>query len=449
MSLVKNREVSKTSKLRTLYPFTDEHGILRVGGRLQNSEFDFNKKHPIIIPYGCKLMELIIDDAHKRVLHGGNQLTLAQIRHEFWIVSAKRAVKKYINGCVTCHRFRKMDSNQLMGNLPAARTKIVPKAFTCTGVDLCGPINLKIMKARGVTTQKSYIVIFICMSTRAIHIEIVTDLTAEAFIASFKHFVGRRGNVAHLYSDNGTNFVGANGILMLESEQAMNEYNVTIQKELANLRTRFHFNPSLSPWFGRIWERGVGSIKYHLKRTIKDQILTYEQLSTILIQIEAILNSRPIAPLSENPEDLETLTPGHFLVGTALTAPVEPNLGNIRENRLSDWQLCVRLKQQFWEKWSNDYITQLQLRHKWKNAQENLAVGDLVLVKEENTPPMHWPLGRVVKIFPGKDGLVRVVEVFTKGKIYKRPIVKLAPLPKSTGRVEEDIDGAMEKPSKN
>lgn len=279
----KKHELTKKSKLQNLCPFMDHSGVLRVGGRLQNSEFSYNKKHPIIIPYGCKLMELIIDEAHKKTLHGGNQLTLAQVRHEYWIVGAKRAVKKYVNICVTCHRFRKSDSNQLMGSLPMARTKVVSKAFTCTGVDLCGPIHLKLMKARGMSTQKGYIVIFVCLSTRAIHIEIVTDLTSEAFIASFKRFIGRRGNVAHLYSDNGTNFVGANNILQIEGEQALNEYNTTIQKELANLKTKFHFNPSLSPWMGGIWERGVGSIKHHLKRTIKTRILTYEELSTVLI----------------------------------------------------------------------------------------------------------------------------------------------------------------------
>lgn len=448
-ALKEKHELTKKSRLHGLYPFMDNAGVLRVGGRLQNSDFSYNKKHPIIIPYGCKLMDLIIDFAHKKTLHGGNQLTLAEIRHEYWIVGAKRAVKKYINNCVICHRFKKSDSSQLMGSLPMARTKLVPKAFTNTGVDLCGPLYLKMMKARGVTTQKGYIVIFICLSTRAIHIEMVTDLTAEAFIASFKRFIGRRGNVAHLYSDNGTNFIGANTILNLEGEQAMKEYNDNIRCELAKLNTKFHFNPSLSPWMGGIWERGVGSIKHHLKRTIKDRILSYEQLQTLLIQIEAILNSRPISPLNENPDDLEILTPGHFLVGTALTTPVEPNLMQLRENRLSDWQLCVRLKQEFWAKWSNDYISQLQIRSKWKNTQNNLSVGDMVLVKEDNTAPLHWPLARVTRVFPGRDNLVRVVEVRMRGKILKRPIVRLAPLPLKTHNLEEEIDTASKNNDEN
>lgn len=232
-----------------------------------------------------------------------------------------------------------------------------------------------------------------------------------------------------LHCDNGTNFVGANGILQLECEQAIKDYNLEIQKELNKYRTKFMFNTSLSPWMRGIWERGIGSIKYHLKRTIGEKILTYEELSTVLCQVEAILNSRPIVSLSENPDDLDILTPGHFLVGSALTAPIEQNLLDTTLNRLSRWELCNRMKQEFWCKWSNDYITQLQKRSKWSDIEKNLAVGDIVLLKEENTPPLRWPLGRISKIFPDEDGLVGVVEVQAKGKIYKRPIVKLAPLP--------------------
>ncbi|XP_031639984.1 uncharacterized protein LOC116351968 [Contarinia nasturtii] len=336
-------QFSNKSSLKPLYPFLDGNGILRVGGRLQNSAFDYNKKHPIIIPYGCKLMKLIIDDAHKKTLHGGNQLTLCQIRHEYWVIAAKRAIKTYINNCVVCHRFRSQNSFQLMGSLPPARTMMVDKAFTNTGTDLCGPIWLRMMAAR-------------------------------------------------------------------DNEQAIKDFNEQVEQGLANMATKFHFNPSISPWMGGIWERGVGSIKYHLKRTIADRILTYEELSTVLTQIEAILNSRPITPMTENPEDLDVLTPGHFLIGSSLTAPIEPNLLQARENRLTRWDLCMRMKQEFWTKWSNDYISKLQTRSKWKNPQKNLMVGDMVLMMEENTPPLHWPLGRVSKIYPGNDNLMTETE---------------------------------------
>lgn len=202
-----------------------------------------------------------------------------------------------------------------------------------------------------------------------------------------------------------------------------------IAGELAIMHTKFHFNPALSPWMGGIWERGIGSIKHHLKRTVGSKILNYEELTAILIQIEAILNSRPLTPLNDNPDELESLTPGHFLVGGALTAPAEPDLLHVKENRLGRWELCVRLKQEFWKKWSNEYMAQLHKRSKWNEATENIEIGDMVLVKEGNTAPLFWPLGRITKIYRGNDGLVRVAKVLMRGKEFKRPIVKIALLP--------------------
>lgn len=180
------------------------------------------------------------------------------------------------------------------------------------------------------------------------------------------------------------------------------------------VQTKFHFNPAYSPWMGGISKRAVGSIKYHLKRTVKDQVLSYEEFTTVLIQIKAILNSRRLSPMSENPEDLDVLTPGHFLVGTALTAPVESDHTNTEMNRLTNWELCGRLKQEFRTKWSNDYVTLLQKRGKWTEKQRDFKVGDMVLLKEENTAPLFWPLGRIERIYKGGDNSVRVAEVFTR-----------------------------------
>lgn len=174
-------------------------------------------------------------------------MTLAQIRQEFWIIKAKKAVKTFINHCIICHRFRARATEQLMGNLPNIRTKIVPKAFTHTETDLCGPFLMKMSSGKGQKTQKGYIVIFICLSTRAIHIEIVSDQTTEAFIAAFRRLIGRRGNVKKLFSDNGLNFVGAKTILQLENEQAVKDFNLEIKNELAQFSTIFKFNPPSAP----------------------------------------------------------------------------------------------------------------------------------------------------------------------------------------------------------
>lgn len=427
--LRKGQQVNKDSKLKTLCPFIDGNGVLRVGGRLQNSNLNYNRKHPIIVPYTSNLTKMIIRDAHMRTLHGGNQLTLSQTRHEFWIVGAKRAVKTFINRCVACYRFSAAATTQLMGSLPSVRTKRMVRPFTNCGTDLCGPIFVRVSGERGVRSSKGYIVIFICLSTKAVHLEVVSDMTSEAFIAALKRMIGRRGNVGVIYSDNGTNFVGAKSILEIDGEDAKKQFRDDIKNYLAIHNTKFVFNPPAAPWMGGIWERNIRSLKTHLRKVVLDRKLTYEGYSTVLIQIEAVLNSRPLCPLSENPAEMEALTPGHFLIGEALTAPMEPNLTNVRENRLDKWDLYTKIKQEFWQRWSDDYMALLQPRTKWTDRKENLKVGDMVLVRDELMPPLRWPLGRIDAVYPGKDGLVRVVDVKFNSKIYKRPIGKLSLLP--------------------
>lgn len=440
--LKRHKEVGKTSKLKSLYPFIDSDGIMRVGGRLQNSEFEFNKRHPILLPYKSPLTRLVIDAAHKKMLHGGNQLTMMQIRYEFWIIGCKRAVKTHINQCVKCHRFRATSATQLMGSLPADRSRALVKPFTYAGTDFCGPFMMRMSNNKRIKTIKGYVAIFICFSTRAVHLEAVSDLTAEAFVASFRRFISRRGNVLKLYSDNGGNFVKAKSILELETTQAITEFNEEIKRELANLSTKFYFNPPAAPWFGGLWERNIGSVKHHFKRIIGERILSYEEMTTTIAQIEACLNSRPLCALNENPDDINVLTPGHFLIGSAITAPVAPSLLDIKENRLNRWQLCERLKQEFWKKWSDDYISSLQKRTKWQEREQNLKIGDLVLIKDEINPPLRWPLAKITQIFPGKDKLVRVVEVSTGTKRYKRAIGRLSKLPIEDNKSTENNENS-------
>lgn len=445
----KNGQVNKNSKLKTLFPFMDGNEILRVGGRLNNSEFSEDLKHPVILPYKSHFTKLVIDAAHKRTLHGGNQLTTMQIRHNYWIIGCKRAVKHHINQCVKCHRFRATSATQLMGSLPADRTKAMVKPFTHTGTDFCGPFYMRMTSNRRQKTIKGYVAIFICFSTRAVHLEAVSDLTAEAFLAAFKRFISRRGNVAKLYSDNGGNFVKARKILELETSEAILKFNEKIKSELANLSTRFYFNPPAAPWFGGLWERNIGSVKHHFKRTIGDRTLSYEEMTTVLSQIEACLNSRPLCPINENSDDINPLTPGHFLIGSAITAPITPALVEIKENRLSRWQLCERLKQDFWRNWSNEYIANLQRRTKWQDIENNLKIGDLVLMKDEINPPLRWPLARITNVFNGKDGLTRVVEVTTGTKKYKRAIGKLSKLPIESNEENNRVEKSTENVKSN
>jgi len=206
-----------------------------------------------------------------------------------------------------------------------------------------------------------------------------------------------------------------------------------MQEEIENVLLErgieWNFIPPYSPHLGGLWEAGVKSCKYHLKRVMGNHLFTFEELSTALVRIEACLNSRPLSPLSSDPSDLQPLTPGHFLVGKSLTSIPEKDLSDSKISRLDRWELIQRSVQDFWRRWSTEYVANLQGRVKWKEQQNNLKINDLVLLKDENLPPLKWKTGRVVDPHVGKDDLVRLVTICTATGICKRAITKLCKLP--------------------
>ncbi|XP_076246223.1 uncharacterized protein LOC143186434 [Calliopsis andreniformis] len=433
-SLKANKLLPLKSKLILLNPFLDERGVIRVGGRLRNAPTNFDQKHPVIVPMNHPFTTLLVKHEHHRLLHAGIQQTLASLRSRFWILSGKSVVKKkkkkkILRKCVRCFRATPTGISYVMGNLPASRVTPARPFNTC-GVDYAGPFLLK-ERGRSKITYKSYICIFVCFVTKAIHIELATDLSTEAFLNCLYRFIARRGRIRCIYSDNGTNFVGAkhelNEISKLLNNRAHNE---RVENILSQEDIQWHLIPPYSPHFGGLWESAVKSTKYHLKRVIGDQRLTFEELYTILTQIEACLNSRPLQPLSNDPTDLTPLTPGHFLVGDALTAPPQVDLLHIKLNRLNRYQLVQQTVQHFWKRWQQEYLHELQQRYKWQmNNSSDIRIGMLVVIREDNTPPLRWRLGRIVELHPGSDGIVRVVSIKVPEGIIKRPSTKICVLP--------------------
>lgn len=421
--------INKKSRILNLSPFLDNNGILRVGGRLEQSRLlTSTQKHPTILPSKDRFTDLIVHQAHLNTLHGGPRLTLSHIRDKYWIIQGMRTVKGHTMKCIKCHRFKSTSNHQLMANLPS--TRITPsRPFLHTGVDFTGQVEVKANKGRGIKTTKGYIALFVCLSTKAIHLELVSDLSSPTFIAALKRFCSRRGTPQHIYSDNGTNFVGAARLLQQQCREALQHYvTPELMTELANSNIEWHFNAPAWPTAGGLWEAGVKSTKHHLRRVLGEQKLTFEEFSTLLAQIEACLNSRPLTPITENIEDLDVLTPGHFLVGgPVLSSPLCPDIESptLRQR----WLLIEKLHKDFWRRWSKDYLQALQSRTKWTTPTENLRTGDMVLIKEDNIPPAKWLLGRVTHTHPGADGLVRVVTVKTRNSELKRPITKLSRLP--------------------
>jgi len=270
-----------------------------------------------------------------------------------------------------------------------------------------------------------------------VHLEVVSDYTAEAFLAALRRFTSRHGLCRYMYSDCGTNFVGADAQLR-SFFSASNSEQRRIADQLANDPIQWRFNPPSAPHFGGLWEAAVKSLKHHLRRVLGETTLTYEEMSTLLAQIEACLNSRPLQTLTDDPHDLTALTPGHFLIGTALNAVPEPSLLDAPTNRLSRWQLLQRMRDHFWDRWSREYLHSLLQRPKWWVSNEQIQVGRLCLLRNEATPPTRWPLARITRVHPGEDGRIRVVTARTASSELVRPLAKIILLPSIVSDTQED-----------
>ncbi|XP_012145356.2 uncharacterized protein LOC105663061 [Megachile rotundata] len=419
-------KLQSISKLLPLQPFIDGKGILRVGGRLQNAAIPFDEKHPILLPKNHPITVLIIRNAHLEGHHLGINSTLYNIRQRYWLIDGKNTVRKIVRQCVRCFRINPPVTKYIMGNLPATRIS-ESRPFTNCGIDYCGPFFIKERRVRNRSRVKIYVAVFICFSTKAVHLEVVSDMTTEAFIAAFKRFIARRGICRNVYSDNGTNFVGANKEL-LDIQRKLQE-DEKVRHFLVDKRISWHFMPALSPNFGGLWEAAVKSFKHHLKRVVGEELFTFEQFNTFVIEIEAILNSRPLVPLSSDPNDPSALTPAHFLIGNSLTSLPEVDFSETPSNRLSKWQHIQKVKQDFWSRWYKEYIHQLNVRQKWTRGSHEIKEGSLVVMKDDHLPPLQWHLGRVEKIHPGQDNIIRAVTVRTSHGSYRRNVQKLAQLP--------------------
>ncbi|XP_036142106.1 uncharacterized protein LOC118645340 [Monomorium pharaonis] len=406
-ALIEGAGVPNRSALARLSPFVDDQGIIRVGGRLKHAILSPDERHPVILPRGSHLTTLVIRAYHLETMHGGVQLTLGLVRQRFWIPGGRQEVRRHIHRCVTCVRWRAASPHPLMGQLPPSRVT-VSRPFTHTGVDYAGPVLVRAAPGRGHKAHKAFMAIFVCFSSRAVHLELVSDYSTEAFLAAFYRFVSQRGLCRTLHSDRGTNFVGADAQLRALFRAAVTE-NPSLVDALATKGVEWRFNPPAAPHFGGLWEAAVKSA------------------------------------LRDDPEDLEALTPGHILTGAALKVVPAPSLASEPSNRLTRWRCLQKMRDDFWRRWSAEYLHALAVRPKWCRPEPNPLVGDLCLLRGKALPPCRWPLARIVGVHPGEDGMVRVVTVRTATTTLKRPVVKIVPLPRhDCDVVQQDEDTASQ-----
>ncbi|GFS75961.1 integrase catalytic domain-containing protein [Trichonephila clavipes] len=305
---------SKVKKRGPLTTGEDDKGVLRVGGRLEKASIPYSQKHPAILANNSKLSKIYFITLHKKLFHVGPQGLLNAVRLRFWALGGRNLARKTVHTCVVCFKCKPIPSSQIMGNLPYERVNMAPP-FSITGLDLGGPYFVTYKHQRKGVLNKIYVCVCICFVTRAIHLEILSDLTSDAIIATLKRFMSRRGKCSKIFTDNATNFVGANSQLK-----------------------------------GGLWEAGIKSVKYHLKQALGRSRLTYEEFETVIIQVEGMLNSRPLTSIFNDFDNFEVLTPAHFLIGRSINSILEPLVINISDNRLSRWQKTTKVIRVVWKK---------------------------------------------------------------------------------------------------
>ncbi|XP_062542019.1 uncharacterized protein LOC134210011 [Armigeres subalbatus] len=435
LAVRKKESVGRRSPLRWYHPHVCENGILRVGGRLCHSDEHFDTKHPMVLPARHRLTRLIFEHYHLRLLHAGPQLLLATVRQRYWPLGGRNVARQVVHKCVTCFRSKPRQVQQFMGELPSSRVT-VSRPFSKSGVDYFGPVYLRPVPRRAAV--KAYVAIFVCMCTKAVHMELVSDLSTERFLQALRRFTARRGKATDLYSDNGTNFVGArNQLKELFRLWKHPDHRRFVTTFCASEGISWHFNPPGSPHFGGLWEAAVRSAKYHILRVIGSNPVSHEEMLTLLVQVEACLNSRPLTTMSDDPDDLEPLTPAHFLVGSSLHSIPEPDLRPLPTNRLRQYQLTQQQLQHFWDRWKREYLCQLQGRAKRWSPPVQFEVGQLVVIHDKNQPPMRWRMGRIKQVHPGADGVVRVVTLKTSSGELRRAVETLCLLPTSETATSE------------
>ena len=415
----------KTPLVRQLQLFLDDDRLIRVNGRLHNAPLEYATKFPILLPRQHAFTTLMIRQAHCHIMHSGVQGTVAQLRQRFWITQVRSAVKSVLHHCVICKRLTgKPYTSPPTPPLPSCRVQNV-QPFTTTGIDYTG--HLLINSTNG-QEQKVYICIFTCATTRATHLEIVQDLTTKTFLNAFRRFTARRGIPSTIISDNATTFTAASNTL--SDIFAAPE----VQECMLSTRINWRFIVKRAPWMGGFYQRIVGMTKATLQKVLGKARLNLEELTTIVTEVEAVLNDRPLTYVSDG----VPLTPSHLMCGRPLKSLPHPIYDDMDYHENEQSVLIKQathmrnLLEHFKQRWQREYITALRERHltnKTKNTDKNIIkVGDIVLVHTDNKKRLEWPLAKVTKLIHGLDNFVRSAEIQTKQGTTQRPITKLYPL---------------------
>ena len=414
--LKKKPSVKKSSSIRRLRPQLKD-GLLRVGGRLTHASVSESQTHPIILPAKSPLVRKMVVWTHEIHGHCGQNHLMAILRKKYWIVHGNSVARSVISKCFTCRRLSCKPINQLMADLPADRVCPGDPPFTNTGADCFGPFLVR----HGRSRVKRWGAIFTCLTTRAIHLEVLDSMDQDSFVNAIRRFVARRGPVQRIWSDNGSNLIAADR----ELREALENFEPDeIAQTLSAKGIEWHFNPPHASHFGGVWERLIRSVRRALGATCLQQVTTDDTLLTLFCETESIVNGRPLTKVNDDPDSPAPLTPSMLLTLKGSAGPfTETDKKDLFVRRR--WRHAQYLADQFWRRWVREYRPLLQERQKWSERRRDVHVGDIVLTLDERLPRGSWPLGRVVETIQDSDGRVRQAKVKTENGVYLRPVHKM------------------------
>ncbi|XP_055614748.1 uncharacterized protein LOC129761071 [Toxorhynchites rutilus septentrionalis] len=427
----------KKSPLFKLEPFVDDEGVLRLRGRLSACNLiDETQKHPIILPRQHLVTHLVVKQVHEDFHHQCHQTVLNEIRSKFYVPRLRVVYGKVRRNCQECQILLAKPDLPAMADLPRARLAAFIRPFSFMGLDYFGPMQVTV----GRRVEKRWGVLATCLTTRAVHIELAHTLTTASCIMILRNIMSRRGVPIEIISDRGTNLVGTSKELKKALEQVDEN---RLMSEFTTEETKWSFNPPASPHMGGSWERLIQSVKKILIQILPtSHHPTDEVLRNTLVEIENIINSRPLTYVAVDNESSPALTPNDILVGSSNGLKPLVTYDDSGSALRAAWKSSQVLANIFWKRWLAEYLPEITRRSKWFKPARPIQVGDEVIIVDSNFPRNCWPRGRVIGTKPSNDGQVRSATVQTNSGVYERPAVRLAVLDVSTEKSEPDKDPA-------
>ena len=445
-----NKSVKRCSRIAQFTPFIGPHGLIRSSGRLRRLvEIDFDTKHPIVLDARHNFVKLflwhihLMDARHNFVKlflwhthlknhHQGIDYLRSKVKERYAILKLRSTLRSIKSNCVLCIKFRAATIQPIMAHLPKKRLAYQSPPFTNTGVDYFGPFYVTDRR----TTEKRWGFLFTCLTTRAVHVEVVPSMDTSSCVMGVERFVSRRGTPAMLWSDNGANFIGAEK----ELRECVEKWNtLNIAAELEHKGIKWRFDPPSAPHQGGIWEKLVRSFKRVLYTILGTRRLLDQVLNTTFCLVEHALNARPLTPVSVDPSHLGAIRSNHFLLGNRATGI--PSIVGVDEfDHRKRYARAQSYANAIWARWLKEYVPALNRRSKWQTpAEQHLKVGDLGWIVEESNPRGYYLTARIEKLRYGSDNVARSAVVRTSSGPLVRPLVKLVKILRTYSSGPEDV----------